>query len=288
MATANTMTMGTNFPAELSNEIFSKVRGKSSLAKLSNQMPVSFTGTDIFTFNFDNEISVVGENGKKVAGGATVAPVSIKPVKVEYGARVTDEFMYASEERQLEILAEFQEAFARKLAKGLDIMGLHGYNPYSGTASAVIGTNHLDAQATAVTSATSIEAGMETAAATVTNYDLNGVILSKAAGAELGQLKENGVSVYPQLKWGGQIDEINGLRADVNVTADASAPAAYTGDFDAFKWGYAKDIFFKVIEYGDPDNTGVDLAGSNQVYLRGEAYIGWGIMDGAAFAKVTE
>ena len=288
MATANTMTMGTNFPAELSTEIFSKVRGKSSLAKLSNQMPVSFTGTDIFTFNFDNEISVVGENGKKVAGGATVAPVSIKPVKVEYGARVTDEFMYASEERQLEILAEFQEAFARKLAKGLDIMGLHGYNPYSGTASAVIGTNHLDAQATAVTGASSIEAGMETAAATVTNYDLNGVILSKAAGAELGQLKENGVSVYPQLKWGGQVDEINGLRADVNVTADTSAPVAYTGDFDAFKWGYAKDIFFKVIEYGDPDNTGVDLAGSNQVYLRGEAYIGWGIMDGAAFAKVTE
>jgi len=288
MATANTMTMGTNFPAELSNEIFSKVRGKSSLAKLSNQIPVSFTGTDVFTFNFDNEISVVAESGKKVAGGATVAPVSIKPVKVEYGARVTDEFMYASEERQLEILAEFQEAFSRKLAKGLDIMGLHGYNPYSGTASAVIGTNHLDAKATAVTSATSIEAGMETAAATVTNYDLNGVILSKAAGAELGQLKENGVSVYPQLKWGGQVDEINGLRADVNVTADASAPVAYTGDFDAFKWGYAKDIFFKVIEYGDPDNTGVDLAGSNQVYLRGEAYIGWGIMDGAAFAKVTE
>jgi HK97 family phage major capsid protein len=288
MPTANTMTMGTNFPAELSTEIFSKVRGKSSLAKLSNQIPVSFTGTDIFTFNFDNEISVVGENGEKVAGGATVAPVSIKPVKVEYGARVTDEFMYASEERQLEILAEFQEAFARKLAKGLDIMGLHGYNPYSGTASAVIGTNHLDAKATAVTSATSIEAGMETAAATVTNYDLNGVILSKAAGAELGQLKENGVSVYPQFKWGGQVDEINGLSADVNVTADTSAPVAYTGDFDAFKWGYAKDIFFKVIEYGDPDNTGVDLAGSNQVYLRGEAYIGWGIMDGAAFAKVTE
>ena len=62
MATANTMTMGTNFPAELSNEIFSKVRGKSSLAKLSNQIPVSFTRTDVFTFNFDNEISVVAEN----------------------------------------------------------------------------------------------------------------------------------------------------------------------------------------------------------------------------------
>ena len=280
--------MGSNFPKVLSQEIFNKVRGKSSLAKLSQQIPVAFTGTDVFTFDFDHEVSIVAEGAAKVEGGAAVAPVTIKPVKVEYGARVTDEFLYASEERQLEILGEFVEAFSRKLAKGLDLMALHGVNPYTGTASAVIGTNNLDSKATAVTGATSIEVGMATAAATVANYDLNGVILSKAAGAELGALKENGVSVYPQLKWGGNIDEINGLKADVNITADASNPVAYTGDFDAFKWGYARDIFTKVIEYGDPDNTGVDLAGSNQVYLRAEAYIGWGIMDGAAFAKVTE
>jgi len=282
------LAMGSNFPAELAKEVFSKVRGKSSLAKLSAQEPVAFTGTDVFTFDFDHKVSVVGENAPKVEGGATVAPVRIKPVKVEYGARVSDEFMYASEERQIEILAAFIDGFAKKLAQGFDEMALHGVNPYTGTASAIIGTNHLDAQATAVTGATNIESGMATASQTITNYTINGVILSKAAGAELGALKENGVSVYPQLKWGGEIDEINGLRADVNITADASAPVAYTGDFDAFKWGFARDIFTKVIEYGDPDNTGVDLAGSNQVYLRGEAYIGWGIMDGKAFAKVTE
>ena len=282
------LAMGSNFPSELSREIFSKVRGKSSLAKLSAQEPVAFTGTDVFTFDFDHKVSVVGENAPKVEGGASITPVQMKPVKVEYGARVSDEFMYASEERQLEILSAFVDGFAKKLAQGFDEMALHGVNPYTGTASAIIGTNNLDSKATAVSGATDIESGMATAAQTITNYTINGVILSKAAGAELGALKENGVSVYPQLKWGGEIDEINGLRADVNITADASAPVAYTGDFDAFKWGFARDIFTKVIEYGDPDNTGVDLAGSNQVYLRCEAYIGWGIMDGAAFAKVTE
>lgn len=282
------LAMGSNFPSELSREIFSKVRGKSSLAKLSAQEPVAFTGTDVFTFDFDHKVSVVGENAPKVEGGASITPVQMKPVKVEYGARVSDEFMYASEERQLEILSAFVDGFAKKLAQGFDEMALHGVNPYTGTASAIIGTNNLDSKATAVSGATNIESGMATAAQTITNYTINGVILSKAAGAELGALKENGVSVYPQLKWGGEIDEINGLRADVNITADASNPVAYTGDFDAFKWGFARDIFTKVIEYGDPDNTGVDLAGSNQVYLRCEAYIGWGIMDGAAFAKVTE
>lgn len=285
---ANTLTMGTSFPHSVSQEIFNKVHGKSSLAKLSGQVPVSFTGTDVFTFDFDNEVSVVAENGAKVAGGAQADPVTIKPVKVEYGARVSDEFMIASEERQLEILAAFQEGFAKKLAKGLDLMALHGVNPYSNTASTVIGTNNLDSQATAVSGQTNMETGIAAGVAAITNYDVNGVILSKAAGAELGQVKENGVTVYPQLKWGGEIDSLNGLAADVNVTADASNPVAYVGDFSAFKWGFAKDIFLKVIEYGDPDNTGVDLAGHNQVYLRCEAYIGWGIMDGAAFAKVTE
>lgn len=285
---ANTLTMGTSFPHSVSQEIFNKVRGKSSLAKLCQQVPVSFTGTDVFTFDYDNEVSVVGENDAKVAGGATATPVTIKPVKVEYGARVSDEFMTASEERQLEILEAFQEGFARKLAKGLDLMAMHGVNPYSGSASAIIGTNNLDSQATAVGSQTDMETGIPAGVSAITNYDVNGVILSKAAGAELGQVKENGVTVYPQLKWGGEIDELNGLMADVNVTVDSANPVAYVGDFAAFKWGFAKDIFFKVIEYGDPDNTGVDLAGHNQIYLRCEAYIGWGIMDGAAFAKVTE
>ena len=208
-------------------------------------------------------------------------------VYIRSGARVSDEFMYASEERQLEILSAFVDGFAKKLAQGFDEMALHGVNPYTGTASAIIGTNNLDSKATAVSGATNIESGMATAAQTITNYTINGVILSKAAGAELGALKENGVSVYPQLKWGGEIDEINGLRADVNITADASNPVAYTGDFDAFKWGFARDIFTKVIEYGDPDNSGKDLQGYNQIHIRAEAYLGWGILDGSAFARIV-
>ena len=43
---------------------------------------------------------------------------------------------------------------------------------------------------------------------------------------------------------------------------------------------------FEVIEYGDPDNAGSDLKGHNQVYLRAEAYIGWAVLDGNAFAKI--
>lgn len=281
-----TQTMGTKFPAELAVGLFNLVRGKSSLARLSQQIPVGFTGTDVWTFDFDSEVSVVGEGSQKSHGGITASPVKIVPVKIEYGARVTDEFLIASETRQLEILAAYQEAFARKAARALDIMALHGHNPSTGSASTVIGNNHIDNKATQLASQTTIDAGITAAVAALGDYDLNGIILSKNAAAELAATTVNGVKQYPELQWGASPDTIHGVAISVNSTA-GSGKVAYAGDYDCFRWGYAKDIFFKVIEYGDPDNSGVDLAGSNMVYLRSEAYIGWGILDGSAFCKIT-
>ncbi len=44
-----------------------------------------------------------------------------------------------------------------------------------------------------------------------------------------------------------------------------------------FQWGYAKEIPLEVIKYGDPDGSGKDLKNYNQVYLRSETYLGWGL-----------
>ena len=49
------LSKGTLFPSECVSEVFSAVRGKSSLAALCDQMPVSFTGNDLFVFNMDKE-----------------------------------------------------------------------------------------------------------------------------------------------------------------------------------------------------------------------------------------
>ena len=70
----------TSFSAEDINELFNLVNGKSSLAKLSKAKPVGFNGNQVFTFNLDNEASIVAENGAKTTGGATVVPVSVVPV----------------------------------------------------------------------------------------------------------------------------------------------------------------------------------------------------------------
>ena len=94
----NVLTKGTLFPTELTNQLFSKVRGKSSLARLAASEPIPFNGQTAFVFDFDNEVNLVGENAAKANGGATIAPVSMNPVKVEYGMRISDEFRYAAEE----------------------------------------------------------------------------------------------------------------------------------------------------------------------------------------------
>ena len=126
---AEVVSKGTLFDPKLVKDLVDKVKGHSSLAALSKSVPVPFNGRKEFTFTMDSEIDIVAENGKKTHGGITLDPVTIVPIKFEYGARISDEFLYASEEEQLEILKSFNDGFAKKVAKGLDIAAMHGVNP---------------------------------------------------------------------------------------------------------------------------------------------------------------
>lgn len=288
---AETMSKGSLFPSEVVADLFNKVRGKSSLAALSEQIPVAFNGSDIFTFALDNEVALVGENEAKSAGGLTAAPVKVVPLKLEYGARVSDEFLYASEEKQLDMLTAFNEGFARKVARGLDIMAMHGVNPRTGEASSLI-TQSIDKGAKTVTyAAASCDDNVEDAVALLGDCDVTGIAMSKTFAAAMAKLEGvNGGKLYPELAWGGQPNAVNGVPASVNSTVSfgTSKDMAIVGDFaTAFKWGYAKEIPLEVIPYGDPDNTGKDLKGHNQVYLRAEVYVGWAILDPDAFARVV-
>lgn len=290
---------GSLFPNELIGGLIEKTVGASALAKLCAAKPIAFNGQTEFTFSLDKEIDIVAENGAKSAGGATVSPVTIVPLKVEYSARVSDEFMIASEEYQMSVLEAFSEGFAKKLARGLDIMAFHGVNPRSKAASDIIGTNCFDskiasAHIVTIGSGDTPDGNVEAAIAKVqgAELDVTGLIMAPAFKAELAAMtKEDGSKYYPELAWGNAPGTINGLRteATANLSFNSSLDRALVGDFaNAFKWGYAKEMPIEVIEYGNPDNdaTAGDLKGHNQVLLRAEAYIGWGILDPNAFALV--
>lgn len=291
---AETLSRGTLFPEELVEGLFSKVNGKSSLAKLSGQIPVAFNGNEYFVFNMDDEVQIVGENQPKPAGKMTIKPIMHRPFKVEYGARVSDEFKYGAQDVKIDILRAFSEGYAKKLARALDLMAIHGINPRTGEASTLIGDNNFDAQVTqkVIFDATNPDANIQAAVDLIqgSERDVDGLILSPAFSSALANLKVNGVKQFPEFSWGQVPNNTNGLRVDINSTVSAakSKTRALIGDFGAyFKWGYAKEIPMEVIPYGDPDQSGSDLKAHNQVYIRCETYLGWALMDPESFARVV-
>lgn len=283
---------GNLFDPELVSDLINKVQGKSSLVALSGQRPIPFNGQKEFTFTMDNEIDIVAENAPKSHGGISIDPITIIPIKVEYGARVSDEFLYAAEEEKINIIKAFNDGYAKKLAKGLDLMAMHGINPRTGAASTVIGDNHFDKAVTQTVEydGTDPDVTIETAVELVQGAGgtVTGMAISPVFSSALAKMKVNGVRQFPELAWGANPGTINGLKTDINATvSNGDVDLVILGDFaNMFKWGYAKQIPFEVIKYGDPDNSGKDLKGHNQVYLRSETYLGWGIMDPTSFARV--
>ena len=293
-----TLSKGNLFDPELVTDLINKVKGKSSLAVLSQQVPIPFNGQKEFTFTMDSEIDVVAENGKKTHGGISLAPLKIIPIKVEYGARISDEFMYASDEERINVLKSFNDGFAIKVAKGIDLMAMHGINPRTGAASTVIGNNNFDNKVTQTVTYTKLtdnpDTKIEDAISVITGSEgsVSGIAMAPSFATDLSKLtvdaEGKGAKLYPELKWGANPGTLNGVNLDINGTVSAfGGDQVIIGDFaNSFKWGYAKQIPMEVIRYGDPDNSGNDLKGYNQVYLRAEAYLGWGILDANSFARV--
>lgn len=290
----NTIQRGTLLEPETVTEIFSKVMGHSTLAKLCGQTPVSFNGNDYFVFSMDDEAAVVGESEAKSAGKAALGKVTMRPIKIEYGARFSDEFIYGTDEKKLEVIRAFAEGAAIKFARAIDILGFHGLNPRSKTAVAALGDNYIDKAVSDNSAAVTYteadpESNLEDAVAKLGDYDCTGFAFSRDFAAAMAKLKVNGVKQYPEFALGANPGSLNGTACDVNSTINFNSgnDRAVVGDFNrAFKWGYAKQLPLEVIQYGDPDNTSRDLKGHNEVYLRTEAYIGFAVLDPKAFAAV--
>lgn len=288
------------FPPELVSEIFNTVKGHSTLARLCTAKPMPFEGVKEMVFAMDGEAEIVGEGAQKSPNDASFRPVTIVPVKFVYQHRVTDEFKYMSEEAQLPYLQAFADGFAKKIARGMDIAAMHGINPISGTASTVVGTNHFDAvvsQTATYTAGTSVaDDVLDTAIQTIlgNEREVNGIAMSALFGQYMAAVKGNGVVQYPEFRFGGKPAAFAGNSVDVNTTvnkklsAATSRDLAIVGDFaNAFRWGYAKNIPIEIIEFGDPDGQG-DLKRQNQIELRSEAYIGWGILDAGSFCRIVD
>ena len=285
----------TLFPHELSLEMFNKVKGHSSLAKLSQSEGVPFSGTDMFVFSMDGEAAIVGEGEDKPAGESNTTPVSMVPIKVVYQHRVTDEFIKMSQEKRLPYLNAFSEGFSKKIARAIDICAIHGVNPKTNEESTKIGNNCFDKAVTATVTynASTPDDNIDSAVSPIqtAENDVTGILMAPSFGSALGRMKmaDSHAPMYPEFRYGANPGNFGGMKADINSTVSFgnSLDRAIVGDFaNAFRWGFAENVTFEIIEFGDPDGQG-DLKRKNQVCFRSEAFIGWAILDVTSFARIV-
>lgn len=282
-------TSDVTLPTQIVDGIVEKTKTASTIAALSNQEPMRFGNVTIVTFDDDLTAEFVEQSGAKSVEGTAPDSVVAVPHKAVVNFRTSDEFKIADEDYQLGILDKFEEKCARALGRALDLGAYFRINPRSGTA--VSGwTNYLNTTTNRVEIGASPAADLllEQAAGLVIGdgYSPTGVALDPSFSWTMATARyADGRKKYPELGFGVDVSSVEGLRASVSSTVsgkprDGDAAdnkvRAIVGNYEqGIRWGVQKTFPFRMLEFGDPDNTGRDLAGHNEVLFRAEVIFAW-------------
>lgn len=277
-------------PAEVTQAIINKVGNTSTIAALSPSTPQLFLNEDYIVFNGAAEADVVAEGQKKSSYEQTASSITGKKFKVQCTTRVTEELKWADEDNRLEIISSIQEDQTKAIARALDYVIYHAVNPKSG--ASLDGYDALTASAVEVQDSGDDIANVDALADEVNEYEINGVALSRTWASRLRKLRvpTTGMRFYPEIPINLAAGTLDGIPAATSTTVDGAKASTPTkvlgimGDYSLIKWGMIRDIWAEVIQYGDPDQTGVDLKAHNQIAYRTEAMFSYAVLDPKAFA----
>lgn len=277
-------------PVEVTQAIINKVGNTSTIAALSPSTPQLFLNEDYIVFNGAAEAEVVAEGQTKSSYEQTASSITGKKFKVQCTTRVTEELKWADEDNRLEIISSIQEDQTKAIARALDYVIYHAINPKSGMK--LDGYDALTATAVAVTDSGDDIANVDALADAVNEYEINGVALSRTWASRLRKLRvpATGMRFYPEIPINLAAGTLDGIPAATSTTVDGKKAKEATkvlgimGDYSLIKWGMIRDIWAEVIQYGDPDQTGVDLKAHNQIAYRTEAMFSYAVLDPKAFA----
>lgn len=277
-------------PVEVTQAIINKVGNTSTIAALSPSTPQLFLNEDYIVFNGAAEAEVVAEGQKKSSYEQTASSITGKKFKVQCTTRVTEELKWADEDNRLEIISSIQEDQTKAIARALDYVIYHAINPKSG--GKLSGYDALTASAASVTDSGDDIANVDALADAVNEYEINGVALSRTWASRLRKLRvpATGMRFYPEIPINLAAGTLDGIPAATSTTVDGKKATEATkvlgimGDYSLIKWGMIRDIWAEVIQYGDPDQTGVDLKAHNQIAYRTEAMFSYAVLDPHAFA----
>jgi hypothetical protein len=283
------VTSDVTLPSQIADGIVEKINHGSTITALSSSEPMRFGDVSIVTFDDDLTAEFVEEGAAKTADNAKPDVATAVPHKTVVNFRTSNEFLWAEEDYQLGILDKFEEKCARALARALDFGAYHRINPRTGNVISAW-PNFLDATTKRVAVGASADMDVEQAVGLVIADSVmpTGIAFDPAYSWTLATARYNdGRKKYPELGFGVAVTSFEGLKASVSNTVSGQPEStdtglrAIVGDYDqGIRWGVQRNIPFRVIEYGDPDNTGRDLAGHNEVLFRAEVVYAWKVFEG--------
>lgn len=305
-------TIGTapfELPEELVPGVWRKAQGGSVLAKLSGAEPQKFGIKQYIKLTGTPRAEVVGESVDKSQSNSAFGPIRSVQRKLQVTQRFSQELKWADEDDQIGALSTMADLAGEALARGLDLVAIHGMNPLTGAAIAGSPVKLLDTTntvelttATAATPDLAIEAAYALLLADSSTPD--GIAFDPSFAFSLATQRDlnDGKRLYPELGLGkfenylgfdvASSDTVSGGPEALTVSTGMYASTnpnikAIVGDFTAFKWGVQRSIGVNLIEYGDPDGDG-DLQRSNEIALRAEVVYGIGFIDLDSFAVIKD
>lgn len=281
-------------PLSVVTTLINKAKDTSTIAALSTAQPVKFSDQNHLIFTPSSEAEVVAEGAKKGSYEQKLSIVEGKRFKVVTTTRVSDELKWADEDNQLEIISNIQADQNAALGRALDYVVYHAINPKAGTALG--GFTSLVSQANKVTATGDGVADIDAMTDAIIDYNINGFALSRKFASDLRKLRvpSTGQRLYPEIPLSLNVGNFDGIPAATSGTVDGRLATEKTkvlgimGDFSLIRWGMVHDIYAEIIEYGDPDQSGVDLKANNQIAYRTEAVYAYAVLDPKGFAVLKE
>lgn len=269
------------------------------LAKLTPGDPELKVGsTDHFTFTGTPKAELVGESANKSSMDGTPGKATVKTYKVQITYRFSSEVQWEDEDYQTQLIENLVANAATAISRALDLIAIHGINPVTGVVSGSV-TQYFNKSGNdvgRVTRTANAQTDLETAAGQLqaSGYVATGIGFDPVFAGQLARTKDGqDRPLYPELGLGFNFDNFQGLAAASSDTVSGRKELAeedatlnaLLGDFDAFKWGIAREMPLELIQFGDPDGAG-DLKRTNEVAIRAESVLGFAIMDETAFSLI--
>lgn len=240
--------------------------------------------------------ALVDESGAKPDNGRQITPRPFVTTKLVYSQRVSDEFLSMTEDEQVDFIGGLiNDWLTTSLGPDIDTVVIHGVNPHTGLVS-----NSLSDYLTKTGSSILIPSTGDTGAAidtdiasagaalTAAGTNVNGIAAHPTAISALANVVIGSEKKYPEAGvFGLSGNTLAGRRAYASAeVGEYGGVKMALGDWRYLYLAFAGEATWRVHTAGDPDNTGRDLAGHNEVLVRLEEHFGFRVLNPNAFAVI--